>query len=81
MNQSSPIVIALKRQPDYSDVHAELVIEDAMRPGWACELLRDEGTAVVIAIDRPEGYERSSAAGLAREAIRPDWPSWSVVKT
>lgn len=80
MSQTSPVVVALKRHPGYEEVHAELVIEDAMRPGWTYDFLRDEGTAVVIAIDRPEGYEKSSAAGLAKEAISPSWPSWSLVK-
>lgn len=80
MSQISPVVITLKRRHGYEDVHADLVIEDAMRPGWTYELLRDEGTAVVIAIDRPEGYEKLSAAGLAKEAVDPRWPSWSLVK-
>lgn len=80
MNQASPVVVALKRHSGYEDVHAELVIEDAMRPGWTYDFLRDEGAAVVIAIDRPEGYEKSSAIVLAKEAVSPNWPSWSLVK-
>nr|WP_315235547.1 hypothetical protein [uncultured Albidiferax sp.] len=80
MNQISPVVVALKRHPGYENVHAELVIEDAMRPGWTYEFLRDEDTAVVIVIDRPEGYEKFSAIGLAKEAVRPSWPSWSLIK-
>ena len=80
MSQFSRVVVALKRHSGYEDVHAELVIEDALRPGWTYDFLRDEGTAVVIAIDRPEGYERLSAAGLANEAVSPTWPSWSLVK-
>ncbi len=80
MSQASPVVVALNRQLDYEDVHADLVIEDAVRPGWTYKFLRDEGTAVVIAIDRPEGYERSSASGLAKEAVSPNWPSWSLLE-
>jgi len=80
MSQASSVVVALRRHPGYEDVHHELVIEDAMQPGWTYEFLRDEGTAVVIAIDRPEGYERSSAVSVAKEAVRPHWPSWSLVK-
>lgn len=80
MSQVLQVLVALKRHSGYEDVHAELVIEDAMRPGWTYDFLRDEGTAVVIAIDRPEGYEKLSAAGLANEAVRPTWPSWSLVK-
>lgn len=75
MSQISQVVVALKRHSGYEDVHAELVIEDAMRPGWAYEFLRDEGIAVVIAIDRPEGYKKLSAAGLAKEAVNPSWRS------
>jgi hypothetical protein len=80
MSQISPVVVALKRHPGYEDVHAELVIEDAMQPGWTYEFLRDEGTAVIIAIDRPEGYGKLSAAALAKEAVSPRWPSWALVK-
>lgn len=79
MSQISPVVVALKRHSGYEDVHAELVIEDAMQPGWAYEFLRDEGSAVVIAIDRLEGYEKLSATSVAKAAIRPSWPSWSIV--
>jgi len=80
MRQASPVVVALKRPHGYEDVHAELVIEDAMHPGWAYEFIRDEGAAVVIAIERPEDYERASASSLAKEAVRPSWPSWSLIK-
>ena len=80
MSQTSPVVVALKRHSDYEDVHAELVIEDAMQPGWTYEFVRDEGTSVVVAIDRPEGYDTLSATCLAKEAISPSWPSWSLVK-
>lgn len=78
MRQAAPVVIALERHPGYEDVHAELVLEDALHPGWTYELLRDDGNAVVISIDRPEGYERTSASGLANEAVKPSWPSWSL---
>lgn len=69
--------VALRRPPGYEDVHAELVLEDAMAPGWPWELMRDDG-AVVAALDRPEGYERTSAATIVREAVRPTWQAWAV---
>lgn len=31
---ASCVLVALKRPAGYSDVHPELVIEDAMRPGF-----------------------------------------------
>jgi hypothetical protein len=74
------VIVALQRHAGYEDVHAELLIEDAIRPGWTYAFLRDEGALVVIAIDRPEGYERSSASALAKEAVNPSWPRWSLVK-
>lgn len=80
MTQPAPVLIALKRHPGYEDVHADLVIEDAMRPGWTWSFVRDEGTAVVIALDRPEGYAQSGATALAKDAVKPTWPSWSVLK-
>ena len=80
MSQGSTVVVALKRPPGYEDVHPDLVIEDALRPDWPYEFLRDEGSAVVIAIERPEGYERSSASSVAKEAVNPSWPRWSLVK-
>jgi len=81
MNQASPVFVALKRPGGYEDVHAELVIEDAICPGWTYEFMRDEGAAVVIAIEQPEDYERASASSVAKEAVRPSWPSWSLVKS
>ena len=80
MKHAAPVVIALKRPPGYADVHPELVIEDAMRPEWSYQFLRDEGAAVIISVDRPEDYERSSASEVAKEAVRPTWPSWSLAK-
>jgi hypothetical protein len=80
MRQVSQVVVALKRPPGYEDVHPELVIEDAMRPDFAYEMVRDEGTAVIVAIERPEGYERSSASSVAKDAVNPSWPSWALVK-
>lgn len=80
MDGNSRVFVALKRPPGYEDVHAELVGADAMRPGWAWELLSDEGADVVVAIDRPEGYERLAAREVAKEAISPTWPTWSTVK-
>ncbi|KQW54170.1 hypothetical protein ASC92_22855 [Variovorax sp. Root411] len=37
------VFVALKRPPRYEDVHAELVMEDAMHQDWPWELLCDEG--------------------------------------
>lgn len=81
MSQASPVLVALRRPHGYEDVHAELVIEDAICPGWTYEFMRDEGAAVVIAVERPEDYERASAYSVAKEAVRPRWPSWSLVKS
>ena len=80
MTADKPVLVALKRPPGYEDVHADLVVEDAMNPDWPWDLLRDEGAAVVVSIDRPEGYERTSAAEVAKEAVRGTWPAWSVLK-
>jgi hypothetical protein len=81
MNASAPrVLVALKRPADYSDVHAELVAEDAMRPGHGWELIRDDGAEVIVAIERPEEYERTAAKTLASELISPTWPSWRIVK-
>jgi hypothetical protein len=70
----------LERPTGYEDVHGELVVEDAMHPDWAWELLYDDGSAVVIAITRPEGYELAHANELAREAVRSTWPTWSLAR-
>lgn len=80
MTPDRRVFVALKRPPGYEDVHAELVVEDAMRQDWPWELLRDEGTAVVVVIDRPEGYERSSATEVAKGAVKETWPTWSLLK-
>lgn len=74
------VFVALKRPPDYSDVHPDLVIEDAMQDGSPWEFIRDDGTEVVVALDRLEGYERVAAKAVATEFVKPTWPSWRVVK-
>lgn len=80
MDQLLPVLVALKRHAGYEDVHPDLVMEDAMKPGWPWSFVRDEGSAVVVAIERPEGYERTLATTLAKDVVKPTWPSWSVVK-
>lgn len=70
----------MKRPPGYEDVHAELVIEDAINQHWPLEFLRDEGATVVIAVDRPEGYERTAAIEVAKDAVKETWPAWSLLK-
>ncbi|MFN9473961.1 hypothetical protein [Acidovorax sp.] len=79
MTQLSPVMIALKRPTGCEDVHGDLVMDEALRPGWPWSFVRDDGSAVVVAIDRPEGYERSAAKTLAKDAVKTTWPSWSVV--
>lgn len=80
MAQFFPVLVALQRHAGYEDVHHDLVMEDAMKPGWSCSFVRDEGSAVVVAIERPEGYERTPAATLAKDVLKPTWPSWSVIR-
>lgn len=80
MTSDRRVLIALKRPPGYEDVHAELVIEDAMNQDWPLELLRDEGSAVIVAVDRPEGYERTAAVEVAKDAVKETWPAWSLLK-
>ena len=80
LTTGKPVLVELKRPSGYEDVHAELIVEDAMNPDWPWQLLQDEGSAVVVSIDRPDGYERTSAAGVVKEAIRGTWPAWSVLK-
>jgi len=81
MNSSATrVLVALKRPADYADVHPELVAEDAMRPGFGWELIRDDGSEVVVALDRPEEYERTAARLVAAEIVAPTWPAWRVVK-
>ena len=74
------VLVALKRPADYFDVHPELVVEDAMRPGFGWELIRDDGQEVVIALDRPEEYERSAAKTVAADMLAPSWSAWRIVK-
>ena len=76
----SHVLIALKRRPGCEDVHPDLVMEDALQPGWPWSFVRDDGSAVVVAIERREGYERSSATTLAKDVVKPTWLAWSVVK-
>ena len=78
MATDRPVLFALKRPAGYEDVHAELVVADAMNPDWPWYLLQDEGAVVVVSIDRPEGYERASAVEVAKEAARESWPNWSI---
>ena len=78
MSRTARVLVALARPAGYEDVHADLVAEDAMQPGWPWELLSDEGTHVLVAIERPEGYGRVPARSLANEAVRPTWPTWSL---
>lgn len=74
------VLVALKRPADYSDVHPELVVVDAMREGAPWELIRDDGEEVVVAVDRPEEYERAAAKTVAAEMVAPTWPAWRVLK-
>lgn len=80
MTQLSPVLVALMRHSGYEDVHPDLVMKDAMQPGWSWSFVRDDGSAVVVAIERPEGYERSGATTLAKDVVKPTWPCWSIVK-
>lgn len=77
---SSRVLVALKRPAGYSDVHPELVVQDALRENAPWEIVRDDGAEVVVALDRPEEYERASAKSVATEFVLPTWPSWRVVK-
>ena len=43
-SQLSPVLIALKRHAGYEDVHPDLVIEDALRPGWALSFVEMKAT-------------------------------------
>jgi len=49
MNRDRQVFVELRRPTGYEDVHAELVVEDAMNPDWPWELIRDEGAAVIVA--------------------------------
>lgn len=37
----------IKRHLGYEDVHPDLMMEDALQPGWQGSLVRDEGLAVI----------------------------------
>lgn len=80
MSADRSAFVALKWPPGYEDLHADLVVEDAMNRDWPWDPSRDEGAAVVVSIDRLEGYERTSLADVAKEAIRNTWPGWSVLR-
>lgn len=62
------LLLPLKRPSDYSDVHAELVAEHAVRPN----LLRDDvDEMVVVSLDRPEKCERADTQLSAADMIAP----------
>lgn len=75
------VFVLLKRPPGYDDVHAELVVEDAMRQDFPWELVRDEGAGVLVVIDRAEGYEDCPPIEVARDAIKDSWPpTWELAQ-
>jgi hypothetical protein len=76
---ATPVLVALGRPAGYEDVYAELVVQDAMRPGWSYTMLRDDQSAVIIAVDRPDGYERAAARDVGKDAVQPYWRSWAVI--
>lgn len=80
MSAISPVLVALKRREGWEDTHPELVMEDALRPGFMYSVVREEGDSVVVAIERTDGYERVAATSFAKEVVKPTWLAWSVVK-
>lgn len=80
MPNDQRVVVELLRPPGYEDVHPELVIDDALEPGWPWEILEDDGATVLVAVGRPKGYERAARIEVAREAVRDSWPTWSIVR-
>ncbi|WP_431257524.1 hypothetical protein ACQ859_16950 [Roseateles chitinivorans] len=72
-SRSTSVQILLVRPPGYEDVHPDLVLEDAMRDGWPCEILEDRGIELLVEIHRIEAYERAARAAVAADAVKATW--------